>query len=221
MWLLYDTNRSKWYKGRTLIDKVVGLAAVTSKLETLILYLVGVSAVMVPSWAVSELFLPVGIVSPRQFVFLGRPSPNDWSREDRKTQASLLQVRPTLKGHSTSRTPCRIGNCTRKFLVHGVFPRNLTQAQGDLKGAQNPNSGKAELLRFRSQRNHNRAGPHSWSHSSGSRGFDLHLRDLPQIWIYSAIWICSSLSLFGRTTQIPCILLAQMVWRENMCLSPK
>ena len=114
---------------------------------------------MVPSWAVSELFLPVGIVSPRQFVFLGRPSPNDCSIEDRKTQASLLQVRPTLKGHYTSRPPCRIGNCTRKFLVHDVFPRNLTQAQGALKGAQKPNSGKAEFLRFRNQRNHSRAGP--------------------------------------------------------------
>lgn len=40
-----------------------------------------------------------------------------------------------------------------------MFPRNLTQAQGDLKGAQNPNSGKAELPRFRNQRNHSRAGP--------------------------------------------------------------
>ena len=59
----------------------------------------------------------------------------------------------------SSRPPCRIGNCTRKFLVHDVFPRNLTQAQGDLKGAQKPNSGKAEFLRFRNQRNHSRAGP--------------------------------------------------------------
>ena len=49
MWLPYDTNRSKWYKGRTLIVKAVGLAAVPSKSETLLLYLVGVLAVMVPS----------------------------------------------------------------------------------------------------------------------------------------------------------------------------